>query len=189
MWFHHIVSLCLLSLDGSCQDSFDILCRGSYEELVFTRGHHPCRCSLVERGQVGSFHGERESLTLTRLQTLCLGIGLQLLGGLIGCLVVRSGDIKFHNFLALKSASILYGDCHVINVVLLGNLRIAILESGLTEAKAERITDGHIERVEVTVADVDILLVIGIIDVLLVTFLTLVQHVDLRVLVDGEITG
>ena len=82
---------------------------------------------------------------------------------------------------------ILHSDSHIVDVVLLSHLSIAVLESGIAESEAEGIAHGHLEGVEVTIAYVDILLVVGVIHVLHVTLLTLVQHVDARILVDGEV--
>ena len=118
---------------------------------------------------------------------LGLGKGLQLLDGLIGSLVVGSGDVKLHDLLALIVTRVLDVDCHFVGIALLGNLRIAIFEGGVAEAEAKGIADGHVERVEVAVAHINVLLVVGIVDILHVTFLALVQHVDAGILVDREI--
>ena len=126
-------------------------------------------------------------MNLSWLQHLGLGKGLQLFGGFVCSLVVWSRDVEFHNLLAIILTRILNGDRHVVDIVLLGNLGIAILEGGIAEAEAEGIAYGHFERVEVAIAHVDVLLVVGIVNIFLVTLLALVHHVDFRIFVDGEV--
>ena len=84
-------------------------------------------------------------------------------------------------------ASILDVDANLIGIALLGNLRIVIVKGGITEPESERITHGHVERVEVAVTHIDILLVVGIVNVPPIAFLTLAKYVDARILVNGEI--
>ena len=83
--------------------------------------------------------------------------------------------------------SVLDCDSHVVDIVFLGYLSIAILEGGVTQTIAEGITHGDIERVEVTVAHIDILFIVGIVNVTHITLLPLIQHIDAGILVDGEI--
>ena len=82
---------------------------------------------------------------------------------------------------------ILHGDGYIVGVVLLSHLRIAVLEGGVAQAEAEGIAHRHLKAVEVTIAHVDILLIVGVIHILHIALLTLVQHVDARILVDGEV--
>ncbi len=181
------MSLHLLVLDGSREGGLNVGSRGSDEELVFTLGDNPCRGCLVERSQLVGGDAQCEGLVLARLQTLCLGESLQLLGGLVGSLRVGSSNVEFYDLLALAVTCVLNGDGHVVDVVLLFNLGVAILEGGVAQAITEGIRNGDIEGVEVTIANVDVLLIFGIVHVADVALLALVEHVDAWVFVDGEV--
>ena len=131
MGFQDIVGLGGAGLDGSRQCSLDVSRRGTYEELVFTLGDHPCRGGFVERGEVSSLHFHLDGLALTGLQVLRLGEGLEFLHRLVGSLGVWCSDIELYDLLAFAVASILDGDGNLIALALVSNLSIGILEGGV----------------------------------------------------------
>ena len=67
------------------------------------------------------------------------------------------------------------------------NLGIAILESSVAESITEGIRDGNVEGIEITIANVDVLLIFGIVHVADVTLFALVEHIDAWVFIDGEV--
>ena len=138
-----------------------------------------------------------DGLLLARLQQTGLGIIAKLLLGLVKLLAVGRSHEELYNIAASALACILNFNLHGIDAVLLLNFEIVVFEGGVAQAEAEGISHGLAERVEITIAYVDVLLIVGEIDVLLrltilgglILIVTPHEHGTQRLVVDisGEV--
>ena len=83
---------------------------------------------------------------------------------------------------------VLNSNRHVVDIVLLINLGIAIFERGIAKTESEGIAHGYLERVEIPIAYIDILLIVGIVHILHIAALHGIHEVNLSRLIHGEIT-
>ena len=184
------------SLDlGGCL-SLDIAGRRADHEGIDASVGLPCRCLLIERGEVFRLDGHRDSLYLAGLQQAGLGVVAQFLFGLIQLLAIGSSHEEFHHIATGTRTGVLDVDFNGIDAIGLADTQVLITKGGIAQTEAEGVGHGLAEGVEIAVAHVDVLLIVGVVDICLrITLLVIVlvaaphEHSTKRLVVDigGEV--
>ena len=140
----------------------DVTAGSSDLEGILTSLGNPLAVSLVERSQFALLYLDGQCLLLTGFQFARLGEALQLMTGFLD-VASRSSNIDLSNLLTSYLARILDGDGNGDHITVHLNGSIAIFKSGLAETVTDGISHILVERVEIPVADIDILVVVGIV--------------------------
>ena len=139
--------------------------RSSNHPSVDALVEYPGRSLFVERSHIHGVPGQCECLAVAGLQAAGLAEGLEFLAGLVEA-ALGSTDVELNHFTTCHLAGV--GDLHFhLTLVAIDSRRNdLVVEGGVGETEAEGEGDGLLIGVEVTIADVDVLGIDGVIDVL-----------------------